>query len=72
VAVTASKTGQPRRVQVPEVLCEAVTALVPRDDRVSERLILQGFGADRFRTALRRAVPRRCRRSAPTTYGIGG
>jgi integrase len=33
----------------------AVSALVPRDDRVPERPVFGGFGADRFRTALARA-----------------
>jgi integrase len=36
----------------PTVFCEAVTALVARDDRVPERPVFQGFGADRLRTAL--------------------
>jgi integrase len=36
-------------------LFEAVTALVPRDDRVPDRPVFQGFGGDRFRTALTRA-----------------
>jgi integrase len=40
---------------MPPVLFEAVTELVPRDDRVPERKVFQGFGADRFRTALTRA-----------------
>jgi integrase len=33
----------------------AVTTLVPRDDRVAERPVFQGFGADRLRTAIGRA-----------------
>jgi integrase len=37
------------------VLFEAVTALVAREDRTSGRKVFQGFGADRFRTALTRA-----------------
>ena len=36
-------------------LFEAVTALVPREDRVPERRVFQGFGGDRFRTAIVRA-----------------
>jgi hypothetical protein len=55
VTPAASKTGRARWVQVPEVLFEAVTALVAREDRTPERPVFQGFGADRFRTALTRA-----------------
>jgi integrase len=44
-----------RWVQVSEVLFEAVTALVARDDRVPERPVFGGFSADRFRTSLARA-----------------
>jgi integrase len=55
VSAAAAKTGRARWVQVPPVLFDAVTALVPRDDRIPERPVFQGFGADRFRTALGRA-----------------
>jgi integrase len=55
VSQTVSKTGRARWVGVPPVLLEAVGGLVPRDDRVSERRVFQGFGADRFRTAITRA-----------------
>ncbi len=55
VAAAAAKTGRARWVQVPEVLFEAVCALVAREDRIPERPVFQGFGADRFRTALARA-----------------
>ena len=55
VSAAVAKTGRARWVQVPEVLFHAVTALVARDDRVPERQIFQGYGADRFRTALTRA-----------------
>ena len=34
---------------------EAVTALVAREDRTPERPVFQGFGSDRFRTAITRA-----------------
>ena len=34
---------------------EAVCELVTREDRVPERRVFQGFGGDRFRTALTRA-----------------
>jgi integrase len=56
VSAAASKTGQARWVSPPPLLFEAVTALVARDDRASERPVFQGFGADRFRTALTRAA----------------
>lgn len=36
-------------------LFRAVTALVARDDRIPERRVFQGFGGDRFRTAITRA-----------------
>jgi len=50
-----AKTGRARWVAVADVLFEAVTGLVARDDRVPERPVFQGFGAGRFRTALARA-----------------
>lgn len=56
VSATSSKTGAARWVNPPTVLFEAVTALVARDDRTPERRLFQGFGADRFRTALTRAA----------------
>jgi integrase len=34
---------------------EAVCGLVPRDDRIPERRLFQGFGGDRFRTTMTRA-----------------
>jgi integrase len=55
VSAASSKTGTARWVEVPRVLFEAVTALVVREDRTPERRVFQGFGADRFRTALTRA-----------------
>jgi len=55
VSAASSKTGQARWVEVPPVLFEAVTALLARDDRTPTRRVFQGFGADRFRTALTRA-----------------
>jgi integrase len=50
-----SKTNRARWVSVPPVLFQAVLDLCPRDDRSAERRVFQGFGADRFRTALTRA-----------------
>lgn len=55
VSAVVAKTGRARWVEVPGVLFQAVCALVARDDRASERPVFQGFGADRFRTALTRA-----------------
>jgi integrase len=55
VSQVVSKTNRARWVQVPPVLFEAATALVPRDDRTPDRRIFQGFGGDRFRTAITRA-----------------
>jgi integrase len=55
VSAAVAKTGRARWVPVPDVLFEAVTALVPREDRVSERPVFQGFGGERFRTAIARA-----------------
>ena len=55
VSRAVSKTGQARWVGVPLVLFEAVCDLVAREDRVPERRVFQGFGGDRFRTALTRA-----------------
>jgi integrase len=55
VSKAVAKTGQARWVNVPPPLFEAVAGLVPRDDRVAERRVFQGFGGDRFRTAVTRA-----------------
>jgi integrase len=55
IARNVSKTGQNRWVVVPPALFTATCALVPRDDRTTERQVFQGFGGDRFRTALTRA-----------------
>jgi integrase len=55
VSQTVSKTKRARWVHVPPMLFEAVTALVPRDDRTPERHVFHGFGGDKFRTAITRA-----------------
>jgi integrase len=55
VSGAVAKTGRARWVPVPPELFEAVTRLVPREDRVPERPVFQGFGGDRFRTAITRA-----------------
>jgi len=55
VSQTVSKTSRARWVNVPPVLFAAVTALCARDDRTPDRRVFQGFGGDRFRTAIARA-----------------
>jgi integrase len=55
VSQAVSKTGQARWVNVPAEVFAAVTALVAREDRVPDRRVFQGFGGDRFRTAIGRA-----------------
>jgi integrase len=55
VSSAVAKTGRARWVPVPDVLFEAVTALVAREDRVPERPVFQDFDGARFRTALARA-----------------
>jgi integrase len=55
VSRVASKTGRARWVGVPPVIFEAVCDLVPREDRTPDRHVFQGFGGDRFRTAVTRA-----------------
>jgi integrase/recombinase XerC len=55
VSQAVSKTARARWVGVPPVVFDAVTALVARDDRTPERRVFQGFGGDRFRTAVTRA-----------------
>ena len=54
VSAATSKTGRARWVKVPEVVFDAVTALCPRDDRVPERPVFQGFNGAAFRTQLGR------------------
>jgi integrase len=55
VSAAVSKTSRARWVPVPPELYAAVCALVAREDRTPERRVFQGFGADRFRTAITRA-----------------
>jgi integrase len=43
---------------------QAVTRLVAREDRTDTRRVFQGFGSDRFRTALGRA----CRAAGVPTF----
>jgi integrase len=44
VSRAVSKTGRARWVGVPPFIFEAVCELVPRDDRVPDRRVFQGFG----------------------------
>ena len=55
VSQSTAKTAQARWVPVPEVVFRAVIEVVPREDRVLGEQVFEGFGADRFRTALSRA-----------------
>lgn len=55
VSQAVSKTSRARWVNAPPVLFEAVCGLVAREDRAPERRVFQGFGGDRFRTAIARA-----------------
>ena len=55
VSQAVAKIGRARWVNVPEDLFEAVTALVPREDRTPERRVFQGVTADRLRVAIGRA-----------------
>jgi integrase len=64
VSAAVAKTRRARWVSVPPPVFAAVTALVAREDRVSERRVFQGFGVDRFRTAIARA----CRAAGVPTF----
>jgi integrase len=55
ISAAVSKTNRARWVSVPPTLFDAVTRLVAREDRTPERRVFQGFGGDRFRTAVTRA-----------------
>jgi integrase len=55
VSRAVSKTGRARWVSVPPDVFDAVCELVARDDRTAVRRVFQGFGGDRFRTAITRA-----------------
>jgi integrase len=55
VSQAVAKTGRARWVQVPPELFDAVTALVPREDRTADRPVFQGVTAGRLRTAIGRA-----------------
>lgn len=55
VSAAVSKTKTGRWVNVPPVVFAAVCDLVAREDRTPERKVFQGFGGDRFRTAVTRA-----------------
>jgi integrase len=55
VTAAVAKTSRARWVSVPPSVFDAVTALVPRDDRTPGRRVFQGFASDNFRTAIGRA-----------------
>ena len=55
VSQAVSKTRRARWVSVAPELFAAVLELVPREDRVEARHVFQGYGGDRFRTAITRA-----------------
>jgi integrase len=55
VSAAVSKTSRARWVPMPPPLFAAVLELCPRDDRAPERRVFEGFGGDRFRTAITRA-----------------
>jgi integrase len=55
VTAAVAKTSKARWVSVPPPVFDAVTALVPRDDRTPARRVFQGFDGDSFRTAISRA-----------------
>ena len=54
VSQAKAKTKSARWVPVPEIVFQAVTDTVPREDRTLDRPVFVGFGADRFRTAITR------------------
>ncbi len=64
VSAAVSKSGRARWVNTPDVVFQAVSALVAREDRTETRPVFQGFGADRFRTAIARA----CRGAGVPTF----
>lgn len=55
VSAAVSKTSRARWVSVPPVLFEAVLKLVRATIAPLDRRVFQGFGGDRFRTAITRA-----------------
>lgn len=55
ISEAVSKTSTARWVNVHPAVFQAVVDLVPRDDRTADRRVFQGFGGDRFRTAITRA-----------------
>jgi integrase len=55
VSQARTKTKSARWVPVPEVLFANVVDPVPREDRLLDGQVFDGFGSDRFRTAITRA-----------------
>jgi integrase len=73
VTQAVSKTSRARWVQVPPPLFQAVTELVPREDRIPERRVFQGFGGDVSGPRSReRARPPACLSSRRTTSVTDG
>lgn len=50
-----AKTRKARWVPLPDELLAAIAELVPREDRDRDAQVFDGFGADRFRTAIAKA-----------------
>jgi integrase len=76
-----AKTRNARWVPIPEVLLEAIAGLVPREDRDRDAQVFDGFGADRFRTAVAKACkacgvpdfsPHDLRHRRATLWHLGG
>jgi integrase len=55
ISQAVAKTRRGRWVNVPQVVFDAVLELRPRYDRTPVRRVFEGFGVDRFRTAIARA-----------------
>jgi integrase len=72
VTAAVAKTSRARWVSVPPSVFDAVTALVPRDDRTPGRRVFQGFAATTSAPPSGvPAPPRGCQRSARTTSATG-
>jgi len=81
VSGAVAKTGRARWVPVPEVVLDAVTVAVPREDRDLAASPFHGFTADRLRTTLVRACkatgtplfsPHDLRHRRATLWHLGG
>ena len=81
VTSASAKTSRARWVPVPEIVFNAVTDTVPREDRDLAGQVFAGFGADRLRTAITRACvatgvpafsPHDLRHRRATLWHLGG